>query len=142
MPRPIKPNSSPARAAAWRDAYGVTEAQAEVVAALIAAQQLGYDGATAEELAHAGVSRSAAYRTAELERARLIVQVGFTDERHPRKVWAPTETAYRRFGVTPSRPVEAQVETAAGHAELMLERMAERKKRQQRAKYQRIREAG
>lgn len=143
MSRKFNQPSKRANDAKWRDRVGVTERQAQVVVALIAAQLLGHDGATAEALTEIGVDRAAAYRACDLERSRFIQHIGFTDERYPRKIWAPTPIAYSRFGIAPLRAVQVEIETVEGRAEMMAERLAQRKKRaSQAARSQRLKEAG
>jgi hypothetical protein len=115
----------------WREAFDCTENEATLVVALINARLLGYDGATAQEMIQAGVPRDSVEHIARVVRLRLVELVGFTDEPRPRKVWGPTSTAFRRFGV--AEPEWTRPETsAAQHSDAMLARARQSKNAWQR----------
>lgn len=86
-------HTTPEQASRWREAFDITETQAEIVVALIAAKQLGYDGATTVELQQ--ICAADTHHFAELQRLRLVELLGRVECR--RACWAATPTAFRRF---------------------------------------------
>lgn len=137
MPRPITHTSSIARAEAFRDAFGITERQTELIVALMAANRVGLGPVTSRQL-EALVSRDVAHKTGELQSLRLIECVGFGDGRQ--KLWRATPTAYRRLGypVPHLEPVEAP---EVSRAEVMQDRYEERRRIKLAEKYRRERES-
>ena len=118
---------------AWRATCGVTKREAELLVALIAAQVLGYEGATTPALLSAKVSRNAIANIMSLARRGLVDFVGFAGGDMPRtKVWAATSAAFALFETPLPKPVPAGIETEAGRDELMLERAGDRRKRRDR----------
>jgi hypothetical protein len=134
--------TNPTRAAAWRAAFDLTEAQASAVVALIAARVLGYDGATVEELVSIGAScLGSGARMSDLVRLRMVECVGLTEETRPRKVWGPTAAAFRRFGVEAPPSAYAAL-SPIDCAEASVARYDERQRRyHQRKREQRMKES-
>ncbi len=122
-------NTTHAEAYAWRSAFGITHGQAQIVVALIAAKQLGYDGATTGELESIGISCCQPF--SELERARLVTRLGFVDGRFA--CWAPTPAAFRRFGfAVPEQFREPETLEARAERVRDLKRKSESKRRNKR----------
>lgn len=127
MPRPTQ-----TQIAAWRSAYDVTETQAKAVVALMAAQILGYDGATSRAMFSLGLTATEVHSVSQLQHFGLVEIVGYV-EGTKLAVFRATERAFRRFGVTPLRPLPPVIETAAGRAEAIAQRIEQRDKRRNKA---------
>lgn len=122
----IEPQSHVERSAAWRAAFDLTEKQTSLIVALIAAQNLGYDGATSREL-ESILSRETAHRTGDLQRMRLIEVLGFSGARE--KVFRATAVSYRRLGL-PVPELPPILETAPQRADEMQARYVARQRAQ------------
>lgn len=130
-------NSRRALDARWRDLFDITESQASVVIALIAAHNIGLGPVTSLQLEQL-VIRDTAHKTGELQRMRLIECVGFAHGRA--KLWRATATAYRRFEL-PVPELPPIVETAVSRAEVMQSRYVERHKLSDERRYRRVMES-
>ncbi len=135
MSRSAVANSTPARHAAWREAYDVTECQAKLVVALIAAHNVGLGPVTVTDLAPL-VGLDVAQKTADLERMLLIECVGFASSRA--KLWRATARGFKRFG-QPVPELPPIVETSVSRSELMQARYEERRRGNLKERYQRNR---
>lgn len=131
MPRESNHHSKFASREAWRAAYDITEAQASVLAALMSAQLLGYDGATAKALRSLGLTATGAHSVYTLQSVGLTEIVGYLDGTRE-AVYRATTRAFKRLGVPLPRPIPPVVQTAVGRAEMIAERTRRRENERQR----------
>jgi len=114
----------------WHSTFNLTELQSECVVALLAADRLGFHGATVEKLASIGIHHTVFGCMRPLVRKGLVASAGFSDERYPRRVWRATDRARRLFGFLRIAPAPEHVETLEGRAAWAREQMAERERRE------------
>lgn len=110
---------APSRVASWRAAYDVTETQAHALVALMAAQTLGFGGATTKALRWLGLTPTEAHSVSGLRHVGLVEIAGYVDGTRD-TIYRATERAFRRFSLPAPRLVPVQ--TAAGRAEMIAER--------------------
>jgi hypothetical protein len=124
MPREAKPDGSISKRSAWRDAYDVTETQAKALVAIMAAQRLGYDGATIKAMMGLGLTTTEAHQVSALRHAGLVELVGFIPPRVA--VYMATPRCFKRFGVPLPRQFPNVVQMVCGWRELAAYRMQRR----------------
>lgn len=138
-----KPDSNRSKIAAWREAYGITERQARILVAMVAARQLGaplgFDIVTRSHLQFLGIDLSASSDMADLERMALVESVDHLLGKNE-KWYIATDLAFRRFGlVPPARVIYGTSHTE--RAEEMSRREDERTAQYHRNRYQRLKES-
>lgn len=117
--------------ASWREAYDLTPTQVAALAALMSAQLLGYDGATAKALRWLGLSSTEVHAVYAMRHAGLVEIAGYIDGKRE-SVFRASSRAFRRLGVQLPRPIPPVVQTDVGRAEMMAER--EQRRRQERTR--------
>lgn len=109
MPREAKPDGSISKRSAWRDAYDVTETQAKALVAIMAAQRLGYDGATIKAMLSIGLTKTEARQVSALRHAGLVELAGVAPP--AQSIYMATPRCFHRFGVPLPRQFPGVVET-------------------------------
>lgn len=121
MVRQSNHHSNANNRAAWLDAYGVTQGQAEVLVALIVARTLGAplgcEPATRSQLAEF-IGANQLSQLPDLERLGLVECVGMTADLRPQRWWFATDRACRLFGVQPPARVCGRFDEAAYQTEM------------------------
>ena len=142
MTRHANTRSIRARQAAWIEAFGLSEHQVEVLAALVTARilgaPLGCEPATRTHMLSLGLANGQLERLPQLEKAGLIECVAMTAGYPSERWWMATDRACRLLGVTPPARVCGSFDLAA-YEEERTGRALEIRNMRTRERYERVR---